>query len=138
MSCPVGKSFTIHTARNRLTEAFGIHKPRRSSHFALSGGKTGSLVTLPRHHLPFLERRVLGRFGFLPFLNALRPAHFGSLIARVSNRVVGNCREPAFLLGEAEDMIVNPVFQSDGERTGLDCFWRECFRGFEEAWTSAG
>src|SRR5271157_3802354 len=88
----------------------------------------GSLVTLRRHAFPLLERRILDRFGSLPLLGALRPAHFSSLVARVSYGVVRNCKERAFLLGEAEYMIVNPIFQAEMKRPGLGCFG--CERSF--------
>ena len=86
------------------------------------GSQMGSLVTFRRHCFPLLERRILDRFGFLPLLGALRPAHFGSLVARVSYCVIRNCEERAFLLGETENVILNPIFQAENQRPGLDCF----------------
>ena len=96
----------------------------------------GSLVTLRRRAFPLLERGIVDRFGFLPLLGALRPAHFGSLVARVSYRIIRNCEERAFLLGEAEDMIVNPIFQAEDQRPGLGCFGRERFFGFKKPRTA--
>src|ERR1039457_525467 len=92
-----------------------------------------SLVTLRRHAFPLLERRIVSRFGFLPLLGALRPAHLGSLVARVSYRVIGTCEERAFLLGEAEDMILNPIFQAHDQRPGLGCFGGERFFGLKKS-----
>src|SRR5208337_2746241 len=88
------------------------------------------------HAFPLLKRRILDRFGFLPLLGGLRPAHFGSLIARVSYCVIRTCEERAFLLGEAEDVILNPIFQTEGQRPGLDCFGSERFFGFEKSRTT--
>src|SRR5271166_1183160 len=88
----------------------------------------GGLVTLRRHAFPLLERRILYRFGVLPLLGALRPAHFGSLVARVSYGVVSNCEERTFLLGEGKNVFVNPIFQAEMKRSGLGCFG--CERSF--------
>src|SRR5271167_4170707 len=88
----------------------------------------GSFVTLRRHAFPLLERRILDRFGFLPLLGALRPANFGSLVARVSYGVIRNCEERALLLGEGKNVFVNPIFQAEMKRPGLGCFG--CERSF--------
>src|SRR5271165_5330814 len=93
----------------------------------------GSLVTLRRHAFPLLERRILYRFGFLPLLSALRPAHFGSLAARVSYGVVRNCEEQAFLLGESKNVFVNPIFQAEMKRPGLGCFGCESSFSFDKS-----
>src|ERR1019366_9547203 len=106
LSCPVGKSLTIHVTSSSLVEAVRMHQLRRCPCLALPGHQMSSLVTLRRHVFPLLERRMVGRFGFLPLLGALRPAHFGSLIARVSYCVIRTCEERAFLLGQAKDVIL--------------------------------
>src|SRR5271165_183331 len=93
----------------------------------------GGLVTLRRHAFPLLERRILYRFGFLPLLGALRPAHFGSLVARVSYGVVRNCEEQAFLLGEGKNVFVNPIFQAEMKRPGLGCFGCESSFSFDKS-----
>src|ERR1039457_7412980 len=95
-----------------------------------------SLVTLRRHAFPLLERRIVGGFGFLPLLGALRPAHLGSLIARVSYCVIRTCEERAFLLGQAKDVILNPIFQAQDQRPGLGCFGGERFLRFEKPRTA--
>src|SRR5271157_5146474 len=77
----------------------------------------GSLVTLRRHAFPLLERRILDRFGSLPLLGALRPAHFSSLVARVSYGVVRNCKERAFLLSKAK--YVSSIESSRRRASGL-------------------
>src|SRR5664280_746141 len=105
LSCPVGKSLTIHVASSSLGEAIRMLQLRRGPGLALPRRQMSSLVTLRRQAFPLLERRIPDRFGSLPLLSALRPAHFGSLIARVSYCVIRACEERAFLLGEAEDMI---------------------------------
>src|SRR5271165_3474940 len=105
-----------------------MHQLRRCPGLALPGRQMGSLVTLRRHALPLLERRILSWFGFLPLLGAHRPAHFGSLVARVSYRVIRNCEERAFLLGGGKNVFVNPIFQAEMKRPGLGCFG--CERSF--------
>src|SRR5271165_2428318 len=97
----------------------------------------GGFVTLRRHGFPFLERWISDRLDPHPTLHAFRPADFSPLITGVSHRVIRNRIKPAFLLGEAENMIVNPVFQSNGERACLDRRRGERFRGLEEAWAPA-
>src|SRR5664280_3086747 len=88
MPSPVGKSLTIHVTSSSLVEAVRMHQLRRCPGLAFPGRQMSSLVTLRRHAFPLLERRILDWFGFLPLLGALRPAYFGSLIARVSYRVI--------------------------------------------------
>src|ERR1039458_5810781 len=109
-----------------------MHQLRRCPGLALPRRQMSSLVTLRRHAFPLLEQRILDRFGFLPLLGALRPAHFGSLIARVPYCVIRTCEERAFLLGEAEDMILNPIFQTEDQRPGLECLGSERFLGFKK------
>src|ERR1035437_1423687 len=113
-----------------------MHQLRRCPGLALPRRQMGSLVTLRRHAFPLLERRILDRFGFPPFLDTFRPADFGALIPRFPYRVIRDCAEPAFLLGEAEDMILNPIFQAEDQRPGLDCFGCECFFGFKKSRTA--
>src|ERR1039457_802185 len=96
----------------------------------------GSFVTLRRQAFPLLERRIPDRFGFLPLLGALRPAHFGSLVARVPYCVIRTCEERAFLLGEAKDVILDPIFQAEDQRPGLYCFGRERFFRFKKSWAA--
>src|SRR5664279_1412400 len=127
LSCPVGKSLAIHVASSSLVEAVRMHQLRRCPCLALPGRQMGSFVTLRRHAFPLLERRILDRFGFLPLLGALRPAHFGPLIARVSYCVIRACEERAFLLGQAKDVILNPIFQAHDQRPDLDCFGGSVF-----------
>src|SRR5271157_5272441 len=79
----------------------------------------GGFVTLRRHGFPFLERLLSDRFGSLPLTDAFRPADFGSLIPGISYGVIGNRVEPAFLLGEGENMIINPIFQTKRQRPDL-------------------
>src|SRR5271166_2130508 len=136
LSCPVGKGLAIHVTRSSLVEAIRMHKLRRRPGLALPRRQMGSLVTLRRHAFPLLERRILDRSGFLPLLGALRPAHFGSLVARVSYCVIRTCEERAFLLGQAEDVILDPIFQAEDQRPGLDCFGRERFFGFKKPRTA--
>src|ERR1035441_2385351 len=95
-----------------------------------------SLVTLRRDAFPLLERRIVGGVGFLPLLGALRPAHFGWLIARVSYCVISACEERAFLLGQAKDVILDPIFQAHDQRPSLDCFGRERSFGFKKSRTT--
>src|SRR5271157_1150631 len=133
MSCPVGKSLTIHVANSSLGETVRMHQLRRCPGLALPRRQMSSLVTLRRHAFPLLERGILDRFGFLPLLGALRPAHLGSLVARVSYGVICTWKERAFLLGEAEDMILNPIFQAEGQRPALGCFGCERFFGFKKS-----
>ena len=89
-----------------------------------------------RRALPFFERWVVNWFGSLPLLNASRPADFGSLLAGISYGVIGNCVEAAFLLGEGEDVIINPIFQAEMKRRRLDCFGCEGFLRFEKSGAS--
>src|SRR5271157_3669735 len=93
----------------------------------------GSLITLRRLPFPFFERRVVNWFGSLPLLYAFRPADFGSLIAGISYGVIGNRVEPALILGEGKNMIVNPIFQAEMKRPRLDCFGRERSFGFDKS-----
>ena len=65
-----------------------------------------------RPGFPFLERQIPDRLGFLPLLNAFRPADFSPLITRISNRVIGDSEKPTSLFGEAEDVVVNPIFEA--------------------------
>src|ERR1035441_5092223 len=136
LSCPVGKRLTVHVTSSSLVEAIRMHQLRRCPGLALSGCQMSSLVTLRRHAFPLLERRILDRFGFLPLLGALRPAHFGSLVARVSYGVIRTCEERAFLLGQAKDVILDPIFQAEDQRPGLDCFGRERFFRFKKSRTA--
>src|SRR5664280_1157330 len=99
LSCPVGKSLAIHVTSSSLGAVSYTHQLRRCPGLALPRRQMSSLVTLRRHAFPLLKRRILDRFGFLPFLGALRPAHFSSLVARVSYCVIRTCEERAFLLG---------------------------------------
>src|SRR5664280_1553077 len=109
-----------------------MHQLRRFPGLALLRCQMGSLVTLRRQAFPLLERRIVDWFGFLPLLSALRPAHFGSLVARVSYCVIRACEERAFLLGQAKDVILNPIFQAEDQRPGLDCFGCEGIFGFKK------
>src|ERR1035437_2107831 len=136
MSSPVGKCLTIHITSNSLGEAIRIYQPRRGPGLALPGRQMGSLVTLRRHAFPLVERWELNRFGLLPPLHTFRPADLSSLIARLSDGIKRDGVKPAFLLGEAEDMILNPIFQAEGQRPGLDCFGCECFFGFKKSRTA--
>src|ERR1019366_8893575 len=129
-------SLAIHVTSSSLGEAIRMHQLRRCPGLALPRRQMSSLVTLRRHSFPLLERRILDRFGFLPLLGALRPAHFGSLIARVSYRVIRTCEERAFLLGEAQDVVLNPIFQAEDQRPGLGCFGWERFFSFKKSRTA--
>src|ERR1035441_5136870 len=113
-----------------------MHQLRRCPNLALPRRQMSSLVTVRRHAFPLLERRILDRFGLLPLLGALRPAHFGSLVARVSYCVISACEERAFLLGQAKDVILDPIFQAEDQRPGLDCFGRERSFGFKKSRTT--
>src|SRR5664279_178884 len=136
LPCPVGKSLAIHVTSSSLVQAVRMHKLRRCPGLALPRRQMSSLVTLRRHAFPLLERRIPDRFGSLPLLSALRPAHFGSLVARVSYCVIRTCEERAFLLGEAKDVILDPIFQAHDQRPDLDCFGRERFFGFKKSRTA--
>src|SRR5664279_4722507 len=113
-----------------------MHQLRRCPCLALRGRQMSSLVTLRRDAFPLLERRIAGGFGFLPLLCALQPAHFGSLIARVSYCVIRACEERAFLLRQAKDVILDPIFQAEDQRPGLGCFGCERFLRFKKSWTA--
>lgn len=82
----------------------------------------GSLVTLRRYCFPLRNCRIVRGFGVLPRLGAFRPVHFGALVARIADRVIADCVEPSFLLGQAEDVFIDPVFQTERKRLSLDCF----------------
>src|SRR5271157_2324915 len=82
----------------------------------------GSLITLPRYRLPFAKGRVPDRCGFLPFPDTLRPANLRPLVTRISHCVIRNCVEPALLLDEAENVVVNPVFKAERQRPRLGSF----------------
>ena len=84
------------------------------------GPQMSGLVTLRRHAFPLFKRRIPDRFGFLPLLYAFRPADFGSLIARFSYGVKRNGVKPAFLLGKAENVVINPIFQAERQEA---CSW---------------
>ena len=86
-----------------------------------------------RHGFPFLERRIPDRLGFLPLLHAFRPTDLRPLVARFSYRVIRDCAEPAFLLCEAKDMIVNPVPQTERQGSGLSCFGWKRLLGFKKS-----
>ena len=47
--------------------------------------------------------------------HAFRPAHFSSLITRVSHRVIRNRVERAFLLSKAKYVLIDPVFEAESE-----------------------
>src|SRR5271165_6002799 len=91
------------------------------------------VISMCRRVFPFIKRRILDRFGFLPLLGALRPADFGSLVARVSDGVIRNCEERAFLLGEGKNAFVNPIFQAEMKRGPLDCFGCKRFLSFDKS-----
>src|SRR3974390_3907153 len=114
MSGPVGKSLAIHVASRGCGEAIRIDQFRRFPGLALLVRQVSSLVTLRCHSFPLLERRILERFGSPPLLDAIRPADFGSLIPWFPYRVIRDRAQPAFLPGEAEDMIIDPILQADG------------------------
>ncbi len=92
-----------------------------------------SLVTLRRHAYPLLERRILDWFSFFPLLGALRPTHFGTLVTRVTYGVIRNCVKPAFLLGKAENMAIDPSFQAQSQRPALGRLEYQLFFAFEKS-----
>jgi len=58
------------------------------------------------------------------------------LIARLANGVISDSTEPAFLLGKAEDVIVNPFFQAEKQRLLLGRFQPSPLFVFEESRTA--
>jgi hypothetical protein len=102
----------------------------------LTGYKTGSLVTPRRDAFPFFERWIAERFGFLPPLYTFRPADFGSLISCRSDRIKRNGVKPAFPLGEAKDVIINPIFQAKRKRPVLGRLGCESFLGLKKSWAT--
>ena len=104
--------------------------------FPLTGHKTGSLVTLRGQALPFFERWIAERFGFLPLLYAFRPADFCSLVTRISYGVIGNRVEPAFFLGKAKNVLINPIFQAKRKRPVLGRLGCGLFLGLKKSWAT--
>jgi hypothetical protein len=58
------------------------------------------------------------------------------LIARIANGVIRDGVKPAFLLGKAENVIVNPVFQAESYRPVLGCFRHQFFFVFDKSRTA--
>jgi hypothetical protein len=79
---------------------------------------------------------IADRLAFLPLLYAFRPADFGSLITWISYGVVSDRVEPSFLLGEAEDMLINPILQTEMKRPQLGCSGRDCAFTFDKSRTT--
>src|SRR5215475_9534644 len=75
-----------------------------------------SWIAPPDHRLPFLKGGVLDGLRPLPLLHALRPADLGSLVARFPNGVICDGVKPALLPRKPEKVVVNPVFETEGER----------------------
>src|SRR5664279_5034371 len=93
----------------------------------------GSFVTVRCHLFPFFERWIVERSGFLPPLHTFRPADLGSLIARFSDRIKNNSVKPAFLLGKAKYVVINPSFQEEGQRPALSRVRRQLFFASEKS-----
>ena len=93
----------------------------------------GGFVTLCRHGCPFLERRISDRLDPLPTLHAFRPADFSPLITGVSHRVIRNRVKPAFLLSNAEYVLIHPVLETESERPSLGRFGCQRFLRFKKS-----
>ena len=94
------------------------------------------VIAMCRRVFPLVEGWILDRLGLLPPLHTFRPADFGSLIARLSDGIERNCVKPAFLLGKAEDVVINPIFQAKRKRPVLGRLGCEFFLGSNKSWAT--
>ena len=129
---PVRKRLPIYVPGNSLGKAVGINQLRGHCCPTNIGYKVGGGVALGRIALPLVKGGIPDGFGFLPLLYAFRPADFGSLVARLSYGVKRYRIKPAFLLGKAENVVINPIFEAKTTRPVLGRFGRQLFFGFRE------
>src|SRR5271157_931961 len=94
------------------------------------------VVAMCRRVFPLVEGWILDRLGLLPPLHTFRPADLGSLIARLPDGIKRNGVKPAFLLGKAENVVINPIFQAERQRPALGRFGCQVFFAFEKSRTA--